>query len=318
MTNEVQKTAADKKKLLTEKVLGNFTQNEINVISKTIAKDATPEQFNLFINTAVASGLNPLLNHIYCIIYGGRMSIQVSVEGIAHLARSKKEFKGYDSQVVCENDEFEAGMLENEWIIKKHNIKFPRGKVIGAYAIAKKEGFENVVILMDVEEVKGMSTGTNAKMWKSYFEDMLKKHVLKRALKQQFGIEINEDQPQIQQESYTPGARKEITPDAPTVTTGENEDDTQENLKSKLHAEIMDNMDKWNINDEELNKIVLDKFNAKAEDLSLPQLAALNRFVEFEGKDKKRTTNEQMVEPEQAEEQLKDEIDELGDLFNIE
>ena len=116
----------------TDKVIGNFTKSELDTIKSTIATGTTNEQFALFVQTCVNSELNPFLNHIYCIVYGGKMSIQVSVEGVLHLARQKNGYKGIDVQTVHENDEFEADRSqEGEWIIRKHQVKFPRGKVIG-------------------------------------------------------------------------------------------------------------------------------------------------------------------------------------------
>lgn len=179
----------------TDKVIGNFTKSELDTIKSTIATGTTNEQFALFVQTCVNSELNPFLNHIYCIVYGGKMSIQVSVEGVLHLARQKNGYKGIDVQTVHENDEFEADRSqEGEWIIRKHQVKFPRGKVIGCYAVAQREGFKDVVVMMETDEVIHMKNGTNKHMWNNWFNDMFKKHVMKRAAKLQYGIEINEDE----------------------------------------------------------------------------------------------------------------------------
>ncbi|MGG0219387.1 recombinase RecT [Bacillus mycoides] len=78
----------------TDKVIGNFTKLELDTIKNTIATGTTNEQFSLFVQTCVNSELNPFLNHIYCIVYGRKMSIQVSVEGVLHLARQKNGYKG--------------------------------------------------------------------------------------------------------------------------------------------------------------------------------------------------------------------------------
>lgn len=183
----------------TEAVIGGFTQAELDTLKATIARGTTNEQFALFVQTCVNAGLNPFLNHVHCIVYQGKdgptMSIQVAVEGILYLARQREGYKGIDVQLVHENDEFkvyrdEAGNIK----IKQHEFGFPRGKVIGGYAIARREGFPDVVVVMEVDEVEHMLKGRNAHMWREWFNDMFKKHIVKRAAKLQFGIEIAEDE----------------------------------------------------------------------------------------------------------------------------
>src|SRR5690348_6382967 len=98
--------------------IGNFSADEIQVMQQTLAVGTTPAQFNLFVRTAAASGLNPFLNHIYCIVYGGKMSIQVSVEGIVFLAKRVEGYQGIDTQLVHENDEFSASIdKDGKWVI---------------------------------------------------------------------------------------------------------------------------------------------------------------------------------------------------------
>jgi recombination protein RecT len=175
--------------------IGNFSVDDLQTMKHTLAVGATDAQFNLFVRTATASGLNPFLNHIYCIVYGGKMSIQVSVEGIVYLAKRVEGYQGIDTQLVHENDDFEASITEDgSWRIDSHKIKFPRGKVIAAYAIAYREGFRPYTVFMDVDEVQHHLTGNNATNWKKYFNDFFKKTVTKRAAKGQFGIEISEDE----------------------------------------------------------------------------------------------------------------------------
>lgn len=194
--------------------VGNFSTDEIQVMQQTLAVGTTPAQFNLFVRTAAASGLNPFLNHIYCIVYGGKMSIQVSVEGIVFLAKRVEGYQGIDTQLVHANDEFAASIdKDGKWVIDEHKIKFPRGNVIAGYSIAYREGFKPFTVFMDVDEVQHNLTGTNSALWKKYFNDMFKKHITKRAAKGQFGIEISEDDAQVGSGEIQPYERKDITPE---------------------------------------------------------------------------------------------------------
>jgi recombination protein RecT len=290
MTNEI--------KVAEEKVIGEFTQNQLNVLQHTIAKDTNLAQFDLFVQTCVNSGLNPFLNHIYCIVYGGQMSIQIAVEGILHLARQKEGYKGIDTQLVHEKDDFKLGRNEQgEMKVLVHDIPLPRGKVIGGYAIAKREGFEDVIVVMEVSEVEEFIKGRNAKMWKSYFSDMFKKHMVKRAAKMQFGIEINEDESFAGSsegidgmDGYEP-LRKEINEDIQAtetkiVTDEEEPAKSEEELFKEQWDIIAKHSKTYDLKKKEINAIVKDKFNKKATELSLQQVAALIKFVEIEGKNK--------------------------------
>ncbi len=230
----------------TESVVGNFTQKELDTLKATIARGTTNEQFALFVQTCVNSGLNPFLNHVHCIVYQGKdgptMSIQIAVEGILYLARKTEGYKGVEAQLVHENDEFSYDATNKQI---KHEVGFPRGKVIGGYAIAKREGFDDVVVLMEVDEVEHMKKGRNGHMWREWFNDMFKKHIIKRAAKLQYGIEVAEDEP-VKGGSidnipeYRPEP-KNITPKVEQIET-QPDPDTEENedkeKEKQLKAEI--------------------------------------------------------------------------------
>ncbi|PFJ14747.1 hypothetical protein COD67_07045 [Bacillus cereus] len=302
MTNQV--TAAPN----TEKVIGNFTKLELDTIKNTIATGTTNEQFSLFVQTCVNSELNPFLNHIYCIVYGGKMSIQVSVEGVLHLARQKNGYKGIDVQTVHENDEFEADRSqEGEWIIRKHQVKFPRGKVIGCYAVAQRDGFKDVVVMMETDEVIHMKNGTNKHMWNNWFNDMFKKHAMKRAAKLQYGIEINEDEavsssPIDSVPSYEPEKRVDITPNKPNqiqVEDGETVD--QEAELKKKQSEVMTKLSEYNMTNDDLQEIAVKHFKVPAAELNLQQLTGLVKSL---GLEHKKRVKEQEKEEQPAQEEI--------------
>ncbi|WP_167859304.1 RecT family recombinase [Paenibacillus cymbidii] len=192
-----------------------FDQLQVDTIRHTLAKDATPEQFNLFMSTAVAAGLNPMLNHIYCIVYGGKMSIQISVEGIMFLAKRVEGYEGIDVQLVYENDVFRPKRVRDEsgryyWDVE-HEIADDPGKVKACYAFAYRTGFPPVFEHIKVDEVQHHLSGNNAANWKKYFNDFFKKTVVKRAAKRQYGIEISEDDAPEATASVQSYERRDIT-----------------------------------------------------------------------------------------------------------
>jgi recombination protein RecT len=202
-------------------LVGNWSLEDVNTMKDTLAKDTNDSQFQLFLRTAHASGLNPFLNHIYAIVYQGKMSLQIGIEGIAYLAKQKEGFLGYDAQVVYDGEEFKARRnKEGVWEIEHEpNVLGNQEATIrGAYAVAYREGFKPYTVIMkwsEVEHFQKSSIPNQQTMWKRYTADMFKKHVLKRALKGQFGIDINEDdainsEPSI--ENQQPYSRVEINP----------------------------------------------------------------------------------------------------------
>ncbi|CAM3364942.1 recombinase RecT [Paenibacillus lupini] len=175
--------------------IGDFGANELMTMKETIGKDLTIPQFNLFMYQCNRMGLDPALKHAFPILYGGKLDSRVSYEGLLSLAKKSAGYQGVFNQVVCENeaDTFEAETDDEGVIVKiNHKVKFPRGKVIAAYSIAKREGHKPVIVLMDVMEVQKLLKGQNQKFWKmedgSPDPDMFKKHVGFRSIKAQFDI----------------------------------------------------------------------------------------------------------------------------------
>lgn len=289
----------------TDKVIGNFTKSELDTIKSTIAAGTTNEQFALFVQTCVNSGLNPFLNHVHCIVYKGQngptMSIQIAVEGILSLARKSDGYKGVDVQLVHENDDFKFNAANKEIT---HSVGFPRGKVIGGYAVAKREGFDDVVVLMEASEVEHMKTGRNSNMWKSWFNDMFKKHLTKRAAKQQYGIEIGEDEPiSTNSVEETPSyERVDITPNKPNqiqVEEGETVDPEAE-LKKKQN-EVMTKLTEYNMTNDDLQEIAIKHFKVPAAELNLQQLTGLVKFLGLEHKKRLKEQEKAQEQPDQEE-----------------
>jgi recombination protein RecT len=271
----------------TEEFENVFSQKELEVVVNSIAKNATNEELALFIQICKHNGLDPFKNHIYFIKYGNQMSIQVSVEGIQYLAQQREDYRGVNNQLVHENDDFEVGIdpETQELKIEKHTIKIPRGKVAAAYAIAKREGYPDKVVLIEVDEVEHLEKKQGSQ-WKTYFNDMFKKHALKRALKLQFGIDVD-DATATQgtddlADDYKPRERRDITPssfdDEPDII------DDEEAVK-KAWDEIKNKINGSSISEDDLKVIIKKEFNKKAAELNLGQVTGLSRLVDMKLKE---------------------------------
>lgn len=288
------------KQQLQEKVLGQFTQYDINTLKQTIAAGLTGPEFGLFLNTCVATGLNPFLKQVIPVVYesqknGRRFDIQVPVEGIEHLARQKDGWQGYELQLVCENDKFRARRDRelDMWFIEEHEIMFPRGKTMGAYCIVPRSGFKDVVVFMERTEVEHLLTDYRTqKMWGQWFNDMFKKHVKKRGLREQFGIEIDDmsdlSSGPDQYENNIPAFKQERKEVLQQEEQLEEENFNEQNELLEMKFKIVDLMEQYNISNEESLEICARRFNGKQPDqLNSQEVAAFMKFIDLEGQTKK-------------------------------
>lgn len=203
--------------------IGEFGLPELLTMKETLCKKLTIPQFNLFMYQMNRMKLDPALKHAFPIPYGDTIDIRVSYEGYHAKAQESEGYEGVFTQVICDNetDDFEAETDEEGLITAiKHKIKFPRGKAVGAYAIAKRTGKKNLIVLMDAAEV-GKWVKKNPNFWKlddgTIDPDMFKKHVGIRAIKGQYDIAavVEEGMEAMNAASavpaYDPLARKDIT-----------------------------------------------------------------------------------------------------------
>ncbi|MED1666106.1 RecT family recombinase [Brevibacillus laterosporus] len=271
-----------------------FTKEKRDLLINTIAKGATPHELELFINVCQSSELNPFLNQIYFIKYGDKVNIQISVEGIQTIARRREDYDGFTAEVVKENDSFQADVSAGE---VSHKVEsFVRGKTIGAYCVARRKGFKPVVILVGRDETKALETGNNKTLWTNYYDDMIRKHAIKRALKLQFGIEIGEDDVVQDNISNIPAYQGEaqiidtdgavITPkrEKPTKTIEVEEGETinEEDALKQAWAEVKEIQTELDMDDKNLIAFIKEKTKKTAKALSLSEVTGLKKVLKLE------------------------------------
>ncbi len=79
-----------------------FSPSQLALMRRTVAKDATADEFNLYIEVCRARGLNPLLRHAYCLIMSKdrpdkrQMVIIISIDGQRHIAEKTGNYRADD------------------------------------------------------------------------------------------------------------------------------------------------------------------------------------------------------------------------------
>jgi phage recombination protein Bet len=98
--------------LVTDDHRSAWDSKQIALISRTVAKDANPEELHFFLQVAARYNLDPFQSEIYCAKTRGenggpgRMMILVGEQGRLKVANRYEDYRGYRSDVVCENDRF--------------------------------------------------------------------------------------------------------------------------------------------------------------------------------------------------------------------
>jgi recombination protein RecT len=294
---------------------GELTQQDITTVRETIAKDCNESQFKLFMSICKSSGANPVLNEIYPAVRQGQLTVQFGVDFYVRKAKEASGYLGCDVQLIHENDEFKMHQERAEdgryyVVIDDHSWGMPRGKVIGGYAFAYREGMKPFTVVMEVEEVdhfKKSQIGMQKTMWTNYFNDMFKKHMLKRALKAAFELSFGEDEDRPKNSDEIPDyehGRKEVSPEV--TNTPEKETPKEEKGKKKPDPEP-EKMDPYEEAKNEMNEkfaalgiqgkekkgeYIAKNAKIKGEAPSLPELLGLLKIMDMDIENRKASEDE--------------------------
>ena len=172
-----------------------FTRMVLSALSSTPKlAECSPQSFLAAMMTAAQLGVEPntALGQAYLLPYRnhGQMEcqFQLGYKGLIDLAYRSGEVSVIQAHTVYENDvfEYELGMDPK---LRHVPAKADRGEAVAYYAMFKTKdggyGFE-VISVDDVQrhaQRYSKSYGSGSSPWRSNFDEMAKKTVLKRALK---------------------------------------------------------------------------------------------------------------------------------------
>jgi len=149
---------------------------------------AKPESLEAALMNIAAIGitLNPALKEAYLVPRGSQVCLDISYLGLVKLATETGSVIWVQAEIVKEKDSFKY-MGVGKMPTHEFNPFGDRGAMVGVYCIAKLHTGEFLTTVMSKEEVEDIrnksSQASKSGPWVTFFEEMSKKTVIKRASK---------------------------------------------------------------------------------------------------------------------------------------
>lgn len=135
---------------------------------------------------SIGISLNPALKESYLVPRGGKICLDISYIGLTKLATDTGSIEWVQAEIVKEKDTFEY-LGVGKAPLHKMNPFSDRGPVIGVYCVARLSTGEHLSTIMSRAECDAIkdksSQAAKSGPWVTFYEEMLKKTVIKRASK---------------------------------------------------------------------------------------------------------------------------------------
>jgi phage recombination protein Bet len=223
--------------------LPTIPEDKVELIRRTVAKDCSKDEFEVFLHQCRRTGLDPLTRQIYCVRVGGRMAILVSIDGFRLIAERSGKYAGQLGPFWCGED----GEWRDVWV---------KGKPIAAKVGVLRSDFKEP--LWSVARYESYARGGN---WNQMPDLMSAKVAEALALRRAFPMELsglytNDEMEQAGKEEepadVTPPQTVSKTPPqmTPTKPQGVYDPESGEVVQVDLPHEIpvprtADNKDNW-------------------------------------------------------------------------
>lgn len=140
---------------------------------------------NAIINVAsIGISLNPANKHAYLVPRDGKVCLDISYMGLMHLAMSSGSILWGQCKIVFENDTYTNNGLDKS-PTHSYSAFGDRGQVVGAYCTVKTCHGDYLTDEMSVADIINIQNSSKAKNgpWKTHWNEMARKTVVKRASK---------------------------------------------------------------------------------------------------------------------------------------
>ena len=137
----------------------------------------------------VGLSLSPALKLAYLLPRKGEVCLDISYMGMIQLATDTGSIQWAQAEIVYANDDYSSNGIGKRPTHNKKPFEKNRGEIIGAYSVAKTFEGDYLVTEMEIDEIlnirnrsEAWKSGKNCP-WKTDFNEMAKKTVIKRSAK---------------------------------------------------------------------------------------------------------------------------------------
>jgi phage recombination protein Bet len=164
-----------------------WTQEQKELIKKTVATDATDAELAMFLHIAAKAGLDPLQKQIHFTKRQGRVTVIAGIDGLQARAAREADFEGILAGVVCQKDDFEFDATTGKVTKHAYNAFGDRGPIKGAWATVHRKGKLPFTAVVRFEEFNQPQSPTWKQMPSVMIQKVAKSTALRQAYPEQFG-----------------------------------------------------------------------------------------------------------------------------------
>jgi phage recombination protein Bet len=179
---------------LARPAVAGWTDEQKNLIKRTVAENATDAELAMFLHVAAKAGLDPLQKQVWFVKrkqnvgtrenpkWEERVTIQAGVDGLQARALRMPDCEGIMSAAVYAKDDFSFDMRTGEVQRHQGNPFGERGSIVGAWAIVKRAGKMPFVALVRFSEY----VDERSFLWKNKPAVMIEKVARSTALRRAY------------------------------------------------------------------------------------------------------------------------------------
>lgn len=182
------KSSSDQERLLTNSLF--YLNEEIKknkALGTAIQKD--PVRFAIYLKHLITLGVDISQKQAYFLPYGNEITSVLDYKTLMSLIKKHTNVKSIDAQLVYSNEPF---VVEQGKVIKHQQNPFAskeqKGDLVGAYSVFTLEDGTKEYYFASMEEIKKVrecskSSSSNFSPWNNWFEEMVKKTVIRKGMK---------------------------------------------------------------------------------------------------------------------------------------